>query len=143
MNGDGAVKREIISFAKSLPRTGRLSYASKDMQPYRARLDKIVQMLISGNGKARKADRRFYEALEERRREIANICGQPYVFSDKNTPMDRLETQPKYHNKIDLVSIRIADEIESDYKRRQGEYGAGFGQNHQTGVLRAEEEQEE
>ena len=126
MNGDESVKREIIAFAKSLPQTGRLSYASKDMQPYRARLDKIVQMLISGNGKARKADRRFYEALEERRREIANICGQPYVFSDKNMPMDRLETQPKYHNKIDLGSIRIADEIESDYKRRQGNMVLGL-----------------
>ena len=70
--------------------------------------------------KARKADRRFYEALEERKRQIAAICGQPVIFSDKNTPMDRLETLPQYHGKIDTGSIKIAEEIEADYKRRQG-----------------------
>ena len=120
MTGDAEVKREIIAIAKILPRTGRLAYASKDMLPYCERVDKIVKMLLDGNWKARKADRRFYEALEERRREIANICGQPFVFSDKNTAMDRLETQPKYHNRIDAGSIKIAEEIEADYKRRQG-----------------------
>ena len=27
---------------------------------------------------------------------------------------------PKYHNKIDEKNIRVIDEIEADYKRRQG-----------------------
>ena len=120
MTGDEEVKREIIALAKSLPKTGRLAYASKDMEPYRDRVDKIVKMLLEGNYKARRADRRFYEALEERRREIANICGQPLAFPNKNAAMEGRETLSKYHNKIDAGSIKIADEIEADYKRRQG-----------------------
>lgn len=84
------------------------------------RVDKIVKMLLDGNYKARRADRRFYEALEERRREIANICGQPLAFPNKNAAMEGRETLSKYHNKIDAGSIKIADEIEADYKRRQG-----------------------
>lgn len=34
--------------------------------------------------------------------------------------MDRLETLPQYHGKIDTGSIKIAEEIDADYKRRQG-----------------------
>ena len=80
-----------------------------------------MRMLLDRNPKARKADRRFYEALEERKREIENICGNPFIFSDKNTPMDKLEAAlPEYHNVIDSKSIKIAEEIESDYKCRQG-----------------------
>lgn len=120
MTGNEEVKREIIALAKTLPNAGRLAYASKDMEPFRGRVDKIVKLLLDNNLKARKADRRFYEALEERKRQIAAICGQPVIFSDKNTPMDRLETLPQYHGKIDTGSIKIAEEIEADYKRRQG-----------------------
>ena len=89
-------------------------------KPQRMNFRKIVKLLLDNNLKARKADRRFYEALEERKRQIAAICGQPVIFSDKNTPMDRLETLPQYHGKIDTESIKIAEEIEADYKRRQG-----------------------
>lgn len=121
MYGEEKLKDEIIALAKALPKTGRIAYASKDMEPYRERVDKIVKLLLDGNAKARKADRRFYEALEGRRREIENICGRPFVFSDKNTPMDKLEAAlPQYHNAIDGKNIRIIEEIEADYKRRQG-----------------------
>lgn len=121
MTGKEEITREILSLAKSLPKTGRLAYASKDMQPYRERVDKIVKMLLDNNRKARQADRRFYEALEERRNMIKNICGEPYIFSEKNISMDKLESSlPKYHNKIDGANIGIAEEIETDYKRRQG-----------------------
>lgn len=121
MTGKAEITKEILSLAKALPKTGRLAYASKDMQPYRERVDKIVKMLLDNNRKARQADVRFYEALEERKREIGNICGEPYIFADKNIPIGELERAlPKYHNKIDSTNIGIAEEIETDYKRRQG-----------------------
>lgn len=121
MTSGEEVKKKILALAKALPEKGRLAYASKDMEPYRGRVDEIVQMLLNSDGKARRADMRFYAALEEKKREIANICGRPFVFSDKNMPMDRLEAAlPQYHNTIDGNQIRIAEEIESDYKRRQG-----------------------
>ena len=121
MQGSKRLKEEILSLAKALPKTGRIAYASKDMAPYRARADAIVKLLLDENPKARRADRRFYEALEERRREIENICGKPFIFSETNTPMDKLEAAlPEYHNVIDSESIKIAEDIEADYKRRQG-----------------------
>ena len=114
------VKKKILALAKDLPKTGRITYGSKDMEPYRAQVDKIVQMLLATDKRARQANDRFYRALAGREREIANICGKPYIFTNLNIRPEALENVlPKYHNKIDEKNIRIIDEIEADYKRRQ------------------------
>lgn len=115
------IKQEIISLAKDLPKTGRLSYGSKDMEAYRERVDKIVKMLLDYDKTARKADLRFYEQLEEKRRVVENICGKEYALSGANTSPQTIERElPKYHHKIDESHIKIIETIEADYKRRQG-----------------------
>lgn len=95
MTSSEQIKKEIISLAKDLPKTGRLSYGSKDMEKYRGRVDNIVKLLLSYDGKARRADARFYDELERKRRLIQNICGKGYAFSDKNE-----KELPTYHNKM-------------------------------------------
>lgn len=115
------IKREILSLAKDLPKTGRLTYGSKDMEAYRERVDKIVQMLLDHDKTARKADLRFYEALEEKRRVVENICGKRSVSSGINTEDGNVVRElPKYHHKIDESRIKVIETIEADYKRRQG-----------------------
>lgn len=115
------VKKEILALARDLPKEGRITYGSKDMEPYRARVDKIVQMLLLTDRRARMADRRFHRALAGREREIRNICGKPYLFTNHNLRPEALENLlPKYHNKIDEKNIHIIEEIVADYKRRQG-----------------------
>ena len=121
MAGDEQIKKEIISLAKDLPKTGRLTYGSKDMERFRPRIDRIVRLLIGSDQKAMKANRRFYQALEEREREIKNICGKPTAFSNKNVTAQEMESDlPKYGNKIDEKNIRVIEELKADYKRRQG-----------------------
>ena len=115
------VKKEILALARDLPNSGRVTYGSKDMEPFRARVDKIVQMLLLTDRRARMADRRFHRALAGREREIRNICGKPYLFTNHNLRSEAIESLlPKYHNKIDEKNIRIIEEIVADYKRRQG-----------------------
>lgn len=115
------IKNEIVALAKDLPETGRLSYGSENMEPFRGRVDKIVQMLLNYDWEARAADKRFYAALHERERVIKNICNQPYVFSDKNIGEEALQRElPTYNHKIDDSNIKIIESIEADYKRRQG-----------------------
>lgn len=115
------VKKEILALARDLPQEGRITYGSKDMEPYRARVDKIVEMLLATDRRARMADRRFTRALAGREREVANICGKPYIFTNLNIRPEVLENVfPKYHNQIDEKNIHIIEEIEADYKRRQG-----------------------
>lgn len=121
MASDDKIKKEIIALAKDLPKTGRLTYGSKDMEKYRPRIDRIVQLLIGSDPKAMKANRRFYQAVEEREREIKNICGKPTVFSNKTiTPQEMESDLPKYHNKIDEKNIHVIEDLKADYKRRQG-----------------------
>ena len=115
------IKQEILSLAKDLPKTGRLTYGSKDMEAFRPRVDKIVKMLLDHDKTARRADLRFYERLDEKRRVIENICGKEYALSGANTSPQTIERElPKYHHKIDESHIKIIETIEADYKRRQG-----------------------
>ena len=121
MASDDKIKKEIVSLAKDLPKTGRLTYGSKDMEKYRPRIDRIVQLLIGSDQKNMKANRRFYQAVEEREREIKNICGKTTVFSNKTvTPQEMENDLPKYHNKIDEKNIHVIEDLKADYKRRQG-----------------------
>lgn len=93
------IQKELISLAKDLPKTGRLSYASKDMEQFRPRIDKLVDWLISSNPRAMKADRNFSKTVAEREREIQDICTK---------------------NGLDANNVHTIEEIRTDYKRRQG-----------------------
>lgn len=122
MSSEDEIKKVVISLAKDLPKTGRLSYGSKDMEAYRGRVDNIVKKLLDYDGKARKADKEFHKALEERELVVKNICGGGnFAFSDKSISDTKItEDLPKYHYKIDESKIKLIADIEADYKRRQG-----------------------
>lgn len=94
------VKKEVISLAHDLPNDGRLSYGSKDMEPFRDRVDKIVRMLILADSKTARANSQFILAVHERKKAIEKIC--------KQNP----DIGTKYINTI--------ENINSDYKRRLG-----------------------
>ena len=107
----------MIKLSKDLPKTGRLSYGSKDMEGYQKRIDKIVAMLLENDEKAKLADKEFYDAFEERKKLIQNIIGKTYGYMEENKVNKLL---PKYHFHIDEKNIHIIEDIEKDYKRRQG-----------------------
>lgn len=121
MASDEQIKKEIISLAKDLPKDGRITYGSKDMESFRPRIDRIVQLLLGSDVKAMKANRRFYEAVAEREREVKNICGERFVPSRKKGKPKPVERDlPNYGNKIDESNIHVIEELKADYKRRQG-----------------------
>lgn len=121
MFGDEQIKKEILALTKDLPKTGRITYGSKDMEQFRPRIDRIVQLLLGANPKAMKANRRFYKAVEERENEVKNICGQQTAYSNQNVKPQEMESDlPKYHNVIDEKDIHIIEDLKADYKRRQG-----------------------
>ena len=120
MSSGEKIRKEILALAKSLPEKGRLSYGSKDMEAYRARVDGIVQMLLNADRTARRANKRFYDTLEERRKKITEICGQPFAVTEGMKPSEVAKLADRYHHKINPEQIKIIEEIEADYKRRQG-----------------------
>lgn len=115
------IKEDIITLAKNLPKTGRLSYGSDNMEMYRDQVDGIVQKLLNYDRKARIANKHFYQALEERRLKIQNICGLPFAYSEGNKSTIITERDySKYNYKINIENIKIIEEIKADYQRRQG-----------------------
>lgn len=121
MTGKDEIKQEIIALAKDLPKTGRLSYGSKDMAAYKGRVDNIVAMMIGYHGQARKAHLKFMRELKRREMLIKSICGKNFAVTDRNISAEEIERDfSKYHNEIDENALTIIRDVEADYKRRQG-----------------------
>ena len=113
---DERIRKEIIALSKEIPQKEKAGYGSKEMEPFRGRVDKIVKMILDYDKVSRQANLKFYMELDKRRKEIANICGKPYALTAGKNPDDI----PVYHHKIDESNIKIIETIEEDYKRRQG-----------------------
>jgi len=121
MSCDKVIRERILTLAKSLPEKGRLSYGSKDMEPYREKADEIVRLMLNRDKPARKAHARFYAALEQRKRDVLNICGEKYESNPYGKTLEELLTDlDEYRHKIDPKNITVIETIEEDYKRRQG-----------------------
>lgn len=76
------------------------------MMPYREQIDRVVNKLLMYDKTARKADLRFHTELQTLRLKVNDLI---------NGNGDNVN-----HYKIDPKNITLIDEIESDYKRRQG-----------------------
>lgn len=115
------IKKEIIILAKSLKSTGRISYGSKEAESYRPQVDKIVEMLLDYDKEARQADLRFYQALEKREKLIKDILSKKYKFSNEDVSLEKMTKQVyQYNYKIDDKVLKMIEDIEADYKKRQG-----------------------
>ncbi len=118
--GSEEILQEIIKLSKDLPKSGRLGYASEEMKPLRGRVDKIVKMLLDCDGQAHAADRKFYEALQDRKRLVHEVCCTPHKYSDKNIAIEKIANKPDYRYNIDENNVTLIKDIEEDYMRRQG-----------------------
>ena len=116
------VKEELLKLVKELPKEGRYSYGSKDMEPYRERVDNIVKLLLSYDREARKADKEFYRALEKKKQAIEKILKENHMVSVDNVSIEEMEkNKEKYGYRIDSKdAFKVIDTIEADYIRRQG-----------------------
>ena len=99
------VRKELIALAKAIPKDASFFYSKKDMLPYREQIDKTVNKLLLYDKRARKADTAFYERLSGLRRKIDELC-EP--------------TKSGNHYAIDPQNITLIQELEEDYKWRQG-----------------------
>lgn len=99
------VRKELIALAKAIPKDASFFYSKKDMMPYREQIDKTVNKLLLYDKRARKADLHFYERFSSLQRKIDDL----YESSKSGN-----------HYAIDPQNITLIQELEEDYKRRQG-----------------------
>lgn len=100
------VKEAVLELAKTIPKGSSFHYGSKDMIPYQEQIDKVVNKLLMYDKTARKADLRFDTELQSLRRKVNGLIDG----SGENSN----------HYKINPKNITLIDDIENDYKRRQG-----------------------
>ena len=99
------IRKELLALAKAIPKDASFFYNKKDMMPYREQIDKTVNQLLLYDKRARKADLHFYQRLSGLRRKIDELC-EP--------------TKSGNYYAIDPQNITLIQELEEDYKRRQG-----------------------
>ena len=115
------IKKEILSLAKELPKTGRISYGSNDMKPFQKRVDHIVKLMIMYDKKLRCSDKAFYLALANRKKQIEKIVSYNHLYSTENVNSDKMEKDnEKYGYKIANKVLNMIDLIEKVYVKRQG-----------------------
>lgn len=100
------VKEAVLELAKIIPKDCSFHYGNKDMIPYRERIDRVVNKLLMYDKTARKADLHFDTELQTLRQKVNGLINGN--GEDVN------------HYKIDPKNITLIDDIENDYKRRQG-----------------------
>ncbi len=100
------VKEVVLELAKVIPKDCNFHYGSKDMIPYREQIDRVVNKLLMYDKTARKADLRFYASLGYLRQSVNGVING--------------NGEEVNHYKIDSKNITLIDDIENDYKRRQG-----------------------
>ena len=99
------IRKELLALAKAIPKDASFFYSKKDMIPYREQIGKTVNKLLLYDKRARKADTAFYERLAGLKRKIDDLC-EP--------------KKSENHYLIDPQNITLIQELEEDYRRRQG-----------------------
>lgn len=100
------IKEAVLNLAKTIPKGCSFHYGCKDMIPYREQIDRVIYKLLMYDKTARKADLRFDTELQSLRQKVNRLIDG----SGENSN----------HYKIDPKNITLIDDIENDYKRRQG-----------------------
>ena len=99
------VRKELIALAKAIPKDASFFYSKKDMLPYRKQIGEVVKKLLLYDKRAGKADLRFYEQFTNLRNKMKDLY-EPSVSGN--------------HYSIDPENITLIQELEEDYRRRQG-----------------------
>lgn len=110
-------RKALIDLAKVIPKDASFAYGKKDMEPYRKQVDEVVRKLLLFDKRARKADLEFSKQLFEYEKQVKSIFAKN-VFKEGVFKKEFVESFGNYRISPDRVTL--IDEIEADYRRRQG-----------------------
>ena len=111
------VRKALIDLAKAIPKDASFAYGKKDMEPYRKQVDEVVRKLLLFDKRARKADLKFSKQLSMYERQVKPLFAKD-VFKKDVFKKEFVESFGNY--RVSPDTITLIDEIDADYKRRQG-----------------------
>jgi hypothetical protein len=71
---DREVQAKLLDFAGRLPKTGRIQYFAENMEPFRAEIDTLSNMIMRMNPEAYELHRQALQALSKREAEVKGIA---------------------------------------------------------------------
>lgn len=114
------LRKWLKELADELPRDKPLWYASKEMEPYRTRIDMAVEWLILLDEKTSKADNAFREELREKEKKLSDIMGN-YYKERRERELHIVQNMEGYTEMGDgLKTLHTVEALKWDYKRRLG-----------------------
>ena len=114
------LRKMLKELADELPKDEPLWYASKEMKPYRAKIDTAVEWLVDLDEKTSKADYAFRQELREKEQKLKGIMGNYYK--------ERREKEIHFVQNMEgiteigegLKTLHSIEALEWGYKRRLG-----------------------
>ncbi len=115
--GEDEIKKALIDLAKAIPKDASFFYGKKDMEPYRKQVDETVAKLLLYDKRARKAHREFTKQLSQYERQISPLFVKKVVREDV---FQKEFVETFSGSKEAPKTAALIEEIDVDYKRRQG-----------------------
>ena len=114
------LRKWLKELADELPKDKPLWYASKEMEPYRTRIDMAVEWLILLDEKTSKADNAFREELREKEKKLSDIMGN-YYKERRERELHIVQNMEDYTEMGEgLKTLHAVEALKWDYKRRLG-----------------------
>ncbi len=113
------LRQKLKDLANELPKDKSLWYGSKEVAPYRYKIDKMADWLIYLDEKTRKADRAFREELREKEQKLKGIMGN-YYKKRLEIEKEQMDIVPNFVDKQGLRTVHTIKQLEWDYRRRLG-----------------------
>jgi len=114
------LRQKLKDLANDLPKDKPLWYGSKEVAPYRTKIDTVAKWLIDLDERTSKVDRAFRKELREKEQKLQGIMGN-YYKDRKEREMQIVQTINGFTEIGDGVkTLHTIEALEWDYRRRLG-----------------------
>jgi len=111
------IKKEVLKLAKELPQDKPLWYSNREMEPFRRRIDNIVEEITQIDDNFRQKDIEFKKAMVKAENRLRENAKDFYEGVEKD---DMFYDRMIYKEQTDVKEIRSIERLRNDYKRRLG-----------------------
>lgn len=109
------LRQKLKELADELPKDKPLWYASKEMKPYRIKIDTVAEWLIDLDDKTSEADHAFRKELRDKKQKLQSIMGN-YYKSRKDRELHVVENMEGFTELGDgLKNLHTIEALEWDY----------------------------
>lgn len=114
------LRQKLKDLANDLPKDKPSWYGSKEVAPYRTKIDTVAKWLIDLDERTSKADRAFRKELREKEQKLQSIMGN-YYKNRKEREMQIVQTLNGFTDiGAGVKTLHTIEALEWDYRRRLG-----------------------